>query len=215
MNLGMDLLVEATRKKIVQTCFYLFNRGFAHGSSGNISIKTEKGYATTPTGSSFKDLTETDVSFLDEVGNLISGKKPTKEVPLHLAWYKANPDHNAVIHLHSAFATAVSCLEDLDSHNVLPALTPYQIMKIGKVPLIPYEKPGDIKLAESIEKMGKGSRAVLMSNHGLVCGEENIDAAVEIVEELEATCRLFFILDGKKIHYLSKEDVFNLKEGVK
>ncbi len=215
MNLNMNLLVEEARKKIVQTCFFLFNRGFAHGSSGNISIKSEKCYVTTPTGSSFKNLTETDVSVLDEFGNLISGKKPTKEVPLHLAWYKANPDHSAVIHLHSTFATAVSCLEDLDSHNVLPALTPYQIMKIGRVPLIPYEKPGDIKLAESIEKLSKGSKAVLMSNHGLVCGGENIDAVIEIVEELEATCRLFIILDGKKINYLSKEDVFHLKQGAK
>ncbi len=215
MEFKLNPFIEEARRELVRICSLLFQRGLAHGSAGNISIKSGNHYIATPSGSSFGDLSEDDVSILDNCGNLLSGKKATKEMPFHMAWYEVNPQHNAVVHLHSTFATAVSCLENTDPDNVLPPLTPYQVMKIGRLPLIPYEKPGDQKIAQHIRESATGLKAVLLSNHGPVCGAANINSAVDVLEELESTCRLFLLLDGKKIRYLSKDDVARLTEGAK
>ncbi len=122
---------ETGRNLLAGACRSVFQRGLTGGSAGNMSLRVEGGILATPTGIPFGELTPENLSLLDEAGALVSGPKATKEAPFHLAWYKANPDHLAVVHLHSPWAVAVSCLADLDPGSPLPPLTPYQLMKLG------------------------------------------------------------------------------------
>ena len=105
---------ETGRNLLAGACRSVFQRGLTGGSAGNMSLRVEGGILATPTGIPFGELTPGNLSLLDETGALVSGPKATKEAPFHLAWYKANPDHLAVVHLHSPWAVAVSCLADLD-----------------------------------------------------------------------------------------------------
>ena len=111
---------ETGRNLLAGACRSVFQRGLTGGSAGNMSLRVEGGILATPTGIPFGELTPGNLSLLDETGALVSGPKATKEAPFHLAWYKANPDHLAVVHLHSPWAVAVSCLADLDPGNPLP-----------------------------------------------------------------------------------------------
>src|SRR5690606_22988411 len=121
----------------------LFDRGLTFGSSGNISVRIEDGWLMTPTGSSFGALDPAAISRLDDDGRHISGDPPTKETFLHAAMYERRPGTGAVVHLHSTHSVAVSCLADIDPADVLPPITAYYVMKVGKLPLIPYFAPGD------------------------------------------------------------------------
>ena len=111
---------ETGRNLLAGACRSVFQRGLTGGSAGNMSLRVEGGILATPTGIPFGELTPENLSLLDETGALVSGPKATKEAPFHLAWYKANPDHLAVVHLHSPWAVAVSCLADLDPGSPLP-----------------------------------------------------------------------------------------------
>lgn len=205
--------VDSARREIVRACRSLFQRGLAGGSSGNISIRTGSVFLATPTGISFGDLEESDIPLLDESGFILSGKKPSKEMPFHLAWYRTNPGHHSVVHLHSPFATAISCLKGLDPGNAIPPLTPYQVMKIGRLPLLPYERPGSQSIADHIAGTASGMKAVLLSNHGPVCGGVNLKAALDTMDEVESTCRLFLLLGGRQVRFLTEDEVRDLAEG--
>jgi 3-dehydro-4-phosphotetronate decarboxylase len=172
----------------------LYDRGLTPGSSGNISVRLPDGMLITPTNSCLGRLCPDDISRLDSVGNLISGKPPSKEAFLHLAMYRSRPKEQAVVHLHSTWSVAVSCLTDTDPDNVLPAITAYYVMRVGRVPLIPYFAPGDRELADAVEEATQAARGVLLANHGpVVCGED-LDAAVYAMEEFEETAKLNLIL---------------------
>ncbi|MFR1532505.1 MAG: class II aldolase/adducin family protein [Bilophila wadsworthia] len=130
---------ETGRNLLAGACRSVFQRGLTGGSAGNMSLRVEGGILATPTGIPFGELTPGNLSLLDETGALVSGPKATKEAPFHLAWYKANPDHLAVVHLHSPWAVAVSCLADLPA---APApLTPYQLMKLGHLAVTRMRNP--------------------------------------------------------------------------
>ena len=131
-------------------------------------------------------------------------------MPFHLAVYE-NSDANAVIHLHSTFLTALSCLKDLDPENVLRPVTPYVVMKAGEIPLIPYYKPGSVMIAKDIAKVADDHRAFLLANHGVVVTGSSIEHALQIFEELEESAKLFFILKGMNIRYLDSKDISELK----
>ncbi len=104
----------------------------------------------TPTGSSLGRLEADRLSVLDMQGNVLSGDKPSKESVFHLAMYQKNPACQAIVHLHSTYLTALSCLENLDTDNAMRAFTPYYVMRVGKLPVIPYYRPGDINIAREL-----------------------------------------------------------------
>ena len=135
------------REQICQMAKSLYDRGLTAGSSGNISARLSDGrLLVTPTGSSFGRLDPSRLSLFDRDGRLIGGDKPTKEMPLHAAFYETRPEKTgAVVHLHSSHSVALSVLPEVDSDNMLPPLTAYSIMKLGKVKLLPYFMPGDRK----------------------------------------------------------------------
>ena len=185
------------REQICRFAASIFDRGLTGGASGNISARTQDGgLLVTPTGSSFGTLDPARLSRFDKTGNLIGGDKPTKEMPLHAAFYETRASAGAVVHLHSTHSVAVSMLPDTDADNVLPPLTAYSIMRLGKVKLLPYFRPGDPAMGDAVRSLAGKRSAVLLANHGPVVAAKDLEAAVYAMEELEETARLALLTRG-------------------
>jgi ribulose-5-phosphate 4-epimerase/fuculose-1-phosphate aldolase len=200
------------RERIVEIGRSLYERGLSPGSSGNISARTEDGWLLTPTNSCLGELDPAGLSKLDWNGNLLSGAKPSKEYFLHLAMYQKRLQSGAIVHLHSSNATAIACLDGLDPASCIPPVTPYFVMRVGKLPLIPYFRPGDKALAIEIAKQAHKHAAVLLANHGPVVSGIDLDSALYAIEELEETSKLILLLQGQKIRTLDKSQIQELCE---
>jgi Ribulose-5-phosphate 4-epimerase and related epimerases and aldolases len=200
---------EQARESLVEYGRSLFQRGYSCGTSGNLSVRLpgDDGFLMSPTNISLGRLTATTLSRLAADGRHVAGAPPTKEAWLHLAMYAERPDDNAVVHLHSTYATALSCCGDLPPDNAVPPLTPYVIMRVGRVALVPYSRPGDTSAAGEIRRLAAAHRAVLLANHGPVVAGRDLETAVSAAEELEETARLFFVLDGRSYRPLSREQI--------
>lgn len=185
--------------------------GLAHGSTGNISVRLDDGWLITPTNSRMGQLDPARIAKLDEDGRLVAGDKPSKEAFLHRSVYEMRPGAGAIVHLHSTHSVAVSCLDGIDADDVLPPLTAYYVMRVGKLPLIPYFPPGDERLAGAVREVAARHAAVLLANHGPVVAGKNLDAAVGAIEELEATAKLYLLLHNRPTRPLSNEQVDELR----
>ncbi len=190
----------------------LYRRGITPGSSGNISARLEDGLLVTPTNSCLGRLDPGRISKLSWKGELLAGDEPSKEAFLHLAMFQERPEAKAIVHLHSTHAVAVSCLSDVDPGNVLPPITAYYVMRIGKLPMVPYFRPGDAALAEAVRAAAREHHAILLANHGPVVAGVSLDAAVYAAEELEETAKLFLLLRGRETRFLSDEQTAALHE---
>ncbi len=208
----MPRLSEAQlREEICRLGASLFSRGLTFGSAGNISVRLEDGWLMTPTNVSLGRLDPARLAKLDGDGKLVSGDAPTKETFLHRAMYEQRPDARAVVHLHSTYSVAVSVLADVDAANVLPPITAYYVMRVGRLPLVPYHPPGDLSLADAVRQLAGKHHAVLLANHGPVVAGTSLDAASNAIEELEETAKLFLLLRGSKLRLLTEEQVAALK----
>ena len=208
------LLSEATRMRdlIADVGKSLFDRGLSPGSTGNISVRLSDGsLLMTPTNASLGALDPARLSHLDAQCNHLSGDKPTKEAFLHSCMYCQRASAGAVVHLHSTHSVALSVLADLDPQDLLPPLTAYYVMRVGRLPLIPYFAPGDRDLALAVEKAAASHHAMLLSNHGPVVAGATLRDAQYATEELEETARLYLLLDGKKIRPLSEKQADALR----
>jgi ribulose-5-phosphate 4-epimerase/fuculose-1-phosphate aldolase len=175
----------------------LFDRGLTHGSTGNISARTsDGGLLVSPTGSSFGRLDPSRLSRFDAEGQHVSGDKPTKEMSLHAAFYDTRSQTGAVVHLHSCHAVAWSLMPDVDEDNFLPPLTPYAIMQLGRVKLLPFFRPGDPAMGKAVRSLAGKRSAVMLANHGPVVAGKDVEAACNAIEELEATARLAMLTCG-------------------
>jgi 3-dehydro-4-phosphotetronate decarboxylase len=185
-----------TRDLLVELAASLFARGFSVGSAGNISARLpDGGYLITPTNSSLGRLDPARLSRLDADFRHIAGDKPSKEVVMHRAFYRARADSGAVVHLHSTQATAVACLPDADRNNPIPPLTPYFVMRIGRrMPIVRYFRPGDAAMEPAIHDAAIDARAVLLANHGPVVSGKTLTDAVYAAEELEEAAKLYLML---------------------
>ena len=203
---------QELKTQLVQLSRSLFERGFSVGGAGNISVKLDDNrFLVTPTGSSLGRLKEEELSVIDAEGNVLSGKKPSKEYVFHLALYREKPECNAIVHLHSTYLTALSCKADLDYDNAIKAFTPYYVMRVGRLPVIPYYRPGAAEIGRDLAAKAQEGKAFLLANHGVVvCGCDLRDAE-DNSEELEDTEKLMFILQGQNIRYLSDDEVNDLK----
>ncbi|WP_394199283.1 3-oxo-tetronate 4-phosphate decarboxylase [Litoreibacter albidus] len=198
------------RDELTYLCRSLFERGFSVGTAGNVSVRLSDGILMTPTNVRLGDLDPDRISKLDFTGKHIAGDKPTKEVFLHQAFYDTRPQAGAVVHLHSTWATALSCLSDIDPDDCVPPLTPYVVMRVGTVKRVPYVKPGDPKMGDMIRKLQGKYAAVLLANHGPVVSGKNLFSTVAAAEELEETARLIVALQGQKTRLLTPADVEEL-----
>jgi ribulose-5-phosphate 4-epimerase/fuculose-1-phosphate aldolase len=189
----------------------MFDRGLTAGSSGNISARTEDGaWLMTPTNSCLGRLDPATLSKVDTKGNLISGEKQTKEAFLHLSMYSERPSAGAIVHLHSTHSVAVSVLADVDTHEPIPPITAYYVMKIGKLALLPYYAPGDLSLANAVREVAARHHAVLLANHGPIVAGKDLETAVYATEELEETAKLYLMLRGNKLRILTPGQVEEL-----
>ena len=202
---------SALREQICELGRSMYERGLTPGSSGNISARLDDGWLMTPTNVSLGRLDPARLAKLDTSGNLISGDPPTKETFLHRAMYDERPQATAVVHLHSTYSVAVSALADVDTTNVLPPITAYYVMRVGRLPLVAYHPPGDLNLAAAVRRLAGKHHAVLLANHGPVVAGTSLDAAANAIEELEETAKLFLILRGSKVRLLTDEQVAALK----
>lgn len=200
------------RERIAMHGKSLFERGFTCGSSGNISVRLPDGMLITPTNSCLGRVVPDRISKVSWEGELLEGDKPSKEAFLHLAMYNARVNEEAIVHLHSTYSVAVSCLTDIDERNVLPPITAYYVMRVGSLPLIPYFAPGERNVADSVEEAARLSRAVLLANHGPVVAGKDLDSAVYATEELEETAKLYLLLRGQPTRVLNEYQAQELRE---
>ena len=206
---GLD---EARRRdEIAALGRSLFDRGLTAGSSGNISVRLDDGWLLTPTNACLGQLDPARISKLDFDGKPVSGDPPSKEAFLHRVMYEERSGAAAIIHLHSTYSAAVSCVSGLDEHNCIPPLTAYYVMKIGRLPLIPYFRPGDPALAEAIRLRARRHNAVLLANHGPVVSGTSLEAAAYAIEELEETAKLFLLLRNMPTRPLNDAQIEELK----
>ena len=190
----------------------LAQRGLSPGTSGNISVRVEGGFLMTPTGASLASLEADRLSLLDGTGRHVGGDAPTKETPLHLAIYAARPDAAAIVHLHSTYAVAAACLAEVDPNDVLPQLTPYYAMRVGRLPLVEYHPPGDPALADAVRRRAPESAALLLANHGPIAAGPTLAAAAAAIEEIEETARLAFLLHGRSVRTLGEDELARLRQ---
>ena len=211
---GMTGMAEGEAKLREQICLLaksIFNRGLTGGSTGNISARTaDGGLLVSPTGTSFGRLDPARLSRFDADGTLIGGDSPTKEMPLHSAFYDTRSSAGAVVHLHSCHSVALSMLPDVDPDNFLPPLTPYAVMKLGKVKLLPFFLPGDPAMGEAVRGLAGKRSAVMLANHGPVVAGKDVEAACNAVEELEDTARLALLTRGMNPRMLTPDQVGRL-----
>jgi len=201
----------ALREQMCLLAQSMFDRGLTGGSTGNISARTaDGGLLVSPTGTSFGRLDPARLSRFDAGGVLIDGDPPTKEMPLHAAFYDTRSTAGAVVHLHSCHSVALSMMPDADEDNFLPPLTPYAIMKLGKVKLLPFFLPGDPAMGEAVRGLAGKRSAVMLANHGPVVAGKDVEAACNAIEELEDTARLAIMMRGIDARMLTAEQINGL-----
>ncbi|SCL18706.1 Ribulose-5-phosphate 4-epimerase/Fuculose-1-phosphate aldolase [Micromonospora pallida] len=198
------------RDEVIATARSLFTRSLTHGRTGNISVRLDDRILVTPTGSSLGTVRADHLSVIDTGVHHLAGPRPSKEAFLHAAVYRARPGATAVIHTHSTHSAAVSCLAGVDQRNVLPPLTAYFAMRIGRLPMLPYHAPGDESLGALAESTARDNVAFLLSNHGPVVAGESLPAALDALEELEETAKLFLLLQGHRTRPLTDRQVRDL-----
>ena len=203
--------MSAQRDDVIRAARSLFGRGLTHGSTGNSAVRGEGGILVTPTGSSLGTVTADELSLIDDRGRHLAGAAPSKEAFLHAAVLRARPGAQAVVHTHSTHAAAVSCLADLDPSDALPPLTAYFAMRVGRLPLLPYHAPGDDALEALAERTARDHVALLLSNHGPVVAGTTLSAAMDALEELEETAKLFLLLRGVATRPLTSAQVEALR----
>lgn len=183
----------SARDALIAAARHLAAAGLSPGSSGNLSVRSGSRIIATPTGSALRSVAASDLAVTPATD--ADTPRPTKELPLHAAMYAAHPDAQAVIHLHSPYATALACLPPgPDGSAALPPLTPYRVMRLGVVPLVPYAAPGTAELAAGVAAHAPGHPVLLLANHGPIVAAADLDAAIDLAEELETAAQLTLLL---------------------
>jgi len=195
------------REEICLLARSIFDRGLTAGASGNISARLGDGrILVTPTGRSLGRLDPAETALMD-AGSRVSGRAPTKEMPLHNAFYETRGSTGAVVHLHGTHSVALSMLPGIDPENVLPPLTAYGIMRLGRVKLLPVFLPGDPAMGGAVRGLAGRRTAVLLANHGPVVAGAELEAAVTAIEELEETARLAILTRGLNPRMLTEAEI--------
>lgn len=197
------------REALVMHGQSLYQRGYAHGSSGNLSARLPDGLLVTPTNSCLGRLDPARISKVSQSGDLVAGDAPSKEAFLHLAMYQERPGAQSIVHLHCTHCVAISCLQDFAG---LPPITAYYVMRIRALARVPYYRPGDRALAEAVREQAKKHHALLLANHGPVVAGSSVEDAVYNAEELEETAKLFLLLEGRRARFLDGAQIADLEK---
>ena len=193
----MDSVLHDKLNSAVWAAHSLFQRGKTAGSSANMSFRHNDLIYISASGSCFGTMSEEDFTAISLDGTPVSGKKPSKEWPLHLAVYRAMPQVGAVIHTHSIYCVLWSCLEHGDEADCIPDHTPYLRLKLGKVGVIPYAAPGSPELFQAFEERLSHSDGWLLKRHGVVVPGRDVMDAFYAMEELEESAHIAWELSKK------------------
>ncbi len=202
---------DALLETLCETADSFYQRGYAFGSTGNISVRAGGRVWITPTGKSLKGLKPGRLACVSLAGESLNENRPSKEFPFHLAVYTRREDVRAVVHLHTLHSVALSCLEGFEAEDPLPPLTPYYFMRVAPLAVLPYFRPGSTELADAVGEAAPRHNCILLRNHGVVCAGSTLSEAVDRTEELEQTARLHFLLRGERVRHLTPEQVEELK----
>lgn len=181
------------REQICATGASLYQRGYTVGAAGNISARLHDGWLITPTDACLGRLDPAELSKVDAGGQWVSGAKPSKTLVLHRGIYGNDGDARAVIHTHSTHLVALTLSGVWREDEVLPPITPYQVMKVGRIPLIRYRRPGDPQAAAKVAALAGQVRGALFERLGPVVWERSVEQASHVLEELEETARLWLM----------------------
>lgn len=184
---------NALREEICTVGRSLYERGYTVGTAGNISARLADGWLITPTDASLGILDPARIAKVATDGSWVSGDKPSKTLALHRQIYDHNPQAQGVVHTHSTHLVALTLAGVWSQDNILPPITPYQVMKVGRVPLINYERPGAPGVAQQVARLASQVRAVMLERLGPVVWESSISKASHVLEELEETARLWLM----------------------
>lgn len=204
--------LTTVREEICRLGRSLFDRGYTHGTSGNISVLLDDGrMLVTPTNASLGDLDPAALAVLDSDGCIVGGLAPTKELPLHSALYRTRGAARAIVHLHSTHSVAASMLPDLDPADIFPPMTAYYLMKVGRTALLPYFRPGDPRVADAIDGLQGLYSSILLANHGPVVSGTTLAEAGAAIEELEQTAKLYLLVGHRQAKLLDVEEAMYLR----
>ncbi len=199
---------ESQRNEICRVGRSLFERGHVHATAGNISVRLPEGagFLITPTDACLGLLQPDQLAYTDATGMQLDGQRASKTLALHRAIYAAEPLAHSVIHSHSTHLVALTLTGVWNEACILPPITPYFVMKVGRVPLIPYHRPGDPAAAEWVAQVieaardaGKPIRAVMLDRLGPNVWHDSPAAASAVLEELEETARLWLLSERRAI----------------
>jgi 3-dehydro-4-phosphotetronate decarboxylase len=207
------------REEICRVGKSLFDRGYVHATAGNISVRLDDGFLITPTDACLGFLDPAQLARVDAQGRQVSGAKASKTLALHSAIYAAAgafaPETRCVIHTHSTHAVALSLR--CEGPELLAPITPYFVMKVGHVPLVPYHRPGAPEVAVEVARLigeygsaGRPIRAVMLQRLGPNVWHDTPAAAMAVLEELEETARLA-VLDGGRCAPLDETRIEELR----
>ncbi|WP_144655679.1 aldolase [Achromobacter dolens] len=185
------------REEICTVGASLYLRGYTVGAAGNISARLDDGWLITPTDVCLGRLDPAELAKVDLAGKWVSGAKPSKTLALHQGIYQADPAARGVVHTHSTHLVALTLAGVWREDEVLPPITPYQVMKVGRIPLIPYRRPGDPVAAAQVAALAAQVRGALFERLGPVVWERSVSHASYALEELEETARLWLMADPR------------------
>lgn len=193
------------REEICRVGRSLFERGYVHATAGNISVRLPgAGFLITPTDACLGFLEPHRLAFVDAAGAQRAGDRASKTLALHRRIYDSAPDAHCVIHTHSTHLVALTLSGVWSDADILPPITPYYVMKVGHVPLIPYHRPGDPAAAALVAQAittaatrGTPLRAVMLDRLGPNVWHASPAEAMATLEELEETARLWLLCSPK------------------
>ncbi|MBN2977013.1 aldolase [Pseudomonas fluorescens] len=202
---------QALREEICDVGRSLYQRGYTVGSAGNISARLDDGWLITPTDVCLGRLAPGSIAKVNLQGEWVSGEKPSKTLALHRQVYDRNPSVGGVVHTHSTHLVALTLAGVWRTDDILPPLTPYQVMKVGHIPLIAYQRPGSPKVAEQVAQLANSVRGVMLERLGPVVWESSVAKASYALEELEETARLW-LMSNPRPEPLSTDALDELRE---
>ncbi len=199
----------ALREEICRVGHNLYQRGYTVGSAGNISARLDDGWLITPTDACLGTLQPEDIAKVNLDNAWISGAKPSKTLALHRQIYKNNTGVGGIVHTHSTHLVALTLNTIWQPQDILPPITPYQVMKVGHLPMIPYARPGSDSAALHVASLADQVRGVMLERLGPVIWESTVSKAAYVLEELEETAKLW-LMSSPKPSPLSDEAIQEL-----
>jgi ribulose-5-phosphate 4-epimerase/fuculose-1-phosphate aldolase len=210
--------VQAAAVEICRVGRSLYERGYVHATAGNISVRLTNGFLITPTDACLGTLVPERLAWVDARGMQRGGERASKTLALHQRIYAAAPEAGCVIHTHSTHLVALTLQGVWSAQDIVPPITPYYVMKVGHVPLVPYHRPGDPQAAEQVAALitagaanGTPIRAVMLDRLGPNVWHRTPAEASAVLEELEETARLW-LASGRQARPLDAVQIDELRQ---